>query len=496
MERLSYEVLERTGYEGYILKDAPEKILQFGEGNFLRAFADCFFDQANEINGWNGKAAVVQPNGSALAETFNRQEGLYTLYLRGRENGKKTERRRVISAVSRCIDPRKDFAAVLELAKSPQLELIVSNTTEAGIVYDPDSRPDQTPPAGFPAKLTRVLLERYRAGGSGLVILSCELIDQNGKALQACVNRYIDDWGLEPDFRRWVNEENLFCSTLVDRIVPGRIQDPAELAALEAENGYVDALIDVGEVYGTWIIEGPSELADRLPFGGVDGEIRVVPDVTPYKQRKVRILNGAHTGFSLGAYLAGLDIVRDCMENPAVRGFTEKMLLEEVIPTLPMDPEELRAFARAVCQRFDNPFIDHELLSISLNSTSKWRTRNLPSLLAYAEKTGRLPACLVMSLAAYLAFYSCDAQERTGDALICRRPKGDCYAVRDDAWVLDFFWARKDLSPAALTEAALADARMWGQDLTEIKGLSAAVSADLALIRGKGALAAFSGCLK
>lgn len=496
MERLSYDVLERAGYDGYILKNAPEKVLQFGEGNFLRAFADYYFDRANEVNGWNGKVAVVQPNGSALAEQFNRQEGLYTLYLRGKEKGERTERRRVISAVSRCIDPRSDFSAVLELGKSPALELIVSNTTEAGIVYDPESRPDQMPPAGFPAKLTRVLLERYRAGGSGLVILSCELIDNNGKELLNCVNRYIDDWGLEPGFQRWIHEENLFCSTLVDRIVPGRIQDPAEAAALEAENGYIDNLMDVGEVFGTWIIEGPPELAGRLPFDGIGGEIQVVPDVTPYKQRKVRILNGAHTGFALGAYLAGLDIVRDCMEDPMIRGFVDRMLQEEVIPTLPLAPADLRAFAEAVCERFDNPFIDHGLLSISLNSTSKWRTRNLPSLLAYVENTGQLPACLAMSLAAYLAFYSSGVQRRAEGALLCKRPQGNCYEVKDDPWVLDFFWERKDLHPAALTEAALSDRRMWGRDLTQIKGLSETVAEDLALIREKGSLAAFASCLK
>lgn len=496
MERLSYDVLKRIGYDGFLLEHGPEKVMQFGEGNFLRAFADYYFDRANEVTGWNGKVVMVQPKGSELADKFNLQEGLYTLYLRGMERGKRIDRRRIISAVSRCIDPRRDFDAVLSLAKSPELEIIVSNTTEAGIVYDPSCRQEDRPPASFPAKLARVLLERYRSGGPGLVILSCELIDDNGKALQTIVNRYIDDWGLDEGFRSWVNEENLFCSTLVDRIVPGRIQDPDELVRLEKENGYQDQLMDVGEVYGTWIIEGPEALSGRLPFDGIGGNIRIVPDVRPYKQRKVRILNGAHTGFALGAYLAGMDIVRDCMGVPAVKGFMERMLREEIIPTLPLDPVDLLCFAEAVVDRFDNPFIDHALLSISLNSTSKWRTRNLPSLLAYVEKKDQLPACLVMSLAAYIAFYSCNVEGRTDDALICRRPKGDLYEVKDDSWILDLFWKRKDADAAALAEAVLSETRMWGRDLTEIKGLFTTVTADLALIRSEGPLAAFGSCLR
>lgn len=495
MERLSYDVLKKIGYDGFLLECGPEKVMQFGEGNFLRAFADYYFDRANEVNGWNGKVVMVQPNGSDLAEKFNEQEGLYTLYLRGRENGKQIEKRRVISAVSRCIDPRRDFDKVLELVQSPELEIIVSNTTEAGIIYDPDSRLEQMPPASFPAKLTRVLLERYQAGGSGLLILSCELIDANGKELQAIVNRYIDDWSLDDGFRRWVNEENQFCSTLVDRIVPGRIREAGELARLEAENGYRDDLMDVGEVFGMWVIEGAEQISARLPFDGIGEDIRIVPDIMPYKQQKVRILNGAHTGFALGAYLAGEDIVRNCMGSPVIRAFMERMLQEEIIPTLPLDPVDLHRFAEAVGDRFDNPYIDHALLSISLNSTSKWRTRNLPSLLAYVEKKDQLPECLVMSLAAYIAFYSCSIEERTDDALICQRSAGDLYGVKDDAWVLDFFWERRNAGSAALAEAVLSNERMWGRDLTKIKRLTAAVTADLTLIRSEGPLAAFASCL-
>ena len=443
MEQLCYETLEKAGYTGYLLKNAPERVLQFGEGNFLRAFTDYWFDMANEKAGWNGKCVLVQPIAQGLTQLINRQEGLYTLYLRGRQNGEKVDAKRVISSVSRCLNPyeKQDYDAMMDVAAGEALEYIVSNTTEAGIVYDPPCRLEDCPPASFPAKLTQVLLHRWRAGRPGVVVLSCELIDNNGKELLRCVNQYIKQWGLEEGFARWVNGDCTFCSTLVDRIVPGRIRDAAEAARLEDENGYRDALIDVGEVFGVWNIEGPEWLAEKLPFRAAGLNCPVVPDVTPYKKRKVRILNGAHTGFVPGAYLAGYDIVRDCMQDDVILGFMNRMLHEEVIPTLPLDRQDLEAFAAAVQDRFNNPFINHELMSITLNSTSKWRARNMPSLLEYAQTAGKLPPCLAMSFAAYIAFYSSDIQALTEQGLVCRRPKGNEYTVSDDRWVLEFYYA-------------------------------------------------------
>ena len=496
MEKLNYEVLKKSGYQGYILESAPEKILQFGEGNFLRAFVDYWFDMSNEKVGWNGKAVLVQPIAPGLAKQINEQQGLYTLYLRGRENGEKVDRKRVISSVSRCLNPyeKADYDAMMEVAVSDDLEFIVSNTTEAGIVYDPACQKDDCPPSSFPAKLTQVLYKRWQAGKKPLVILSCELIDNNGKELQKCVGQYIDQWGLEADFKTWCGECT-FCSTLVDRIVPGRIKDPAEAAKMDEENGYHDELIDVGEVFGVWNIEGPQWLEDKLPFKAAGLNCIVVPDVTPYKKRKVRILNGAHTGFVLGAYLAGFDIVRDCMHNDHIRGFMNKMLHEEVIPTLPLDKKDLEDFAAAVEDRFNNPFVDHELMSISLNSTSKWKARNMPSFLEYIEKEGKLPVCLTMSLAAYIAFYSTDVQELTDKGLVCRRPKGNTYTCSDDRWALEFYWNHKDDSDADLVHAVLTNEQMWDQDLTKIDGVEAAVLADLTKIRTDGAEAAFASCL-
>ena len=496
MEKLNYEVLKKSGYEGYILENAPEKILQFGEGNFLRAFVDYWFDVSNEKAGFNGKAVLVQPIAPGLAKLINEQEGLYTLYLRGRENGEKVDRKRVISSVSRCLNPyeKADYDAMMEVAVSDDLEYIVSNTTEAGIVYDPACQKDDCPPSSFPAKLTQVLYQRWKAGKKPVVILSCELIDNNGKELEKCVGQYIDQWALETEFKAWC-ATCTFCSTLVDRIVPGRIKDAEEVKRLEEANGYHDELIDVGEVFGVWNIEGPEWLQEQLPFQKAGVNCIVVPDVTPYKKRKVRILNGAHTGFVLGAYLAGFDIVRDCMQDETVCGFMNKMLHKEVIPTLPLDKQDLEQFASAVEDRFNNPFIDHELMSISLNSTSKWKARNMPSFLEYIEKEGKLPTCLTMSLAAYIAFYSNDIQELTDAGLVCRRAKGNTYTVSDNRWALEFYWKHRNDSAEALVHAVLTNEQMWDQDLTQISGLETAVLANLNTIRTEGAKAAYAPCL-
>lgn len=499
METLSYELLKKRGFQEYLLDKgkAPVRLLQFGEGNFLRAFVDYWFDVANEKAGWNGKLALVQPIPQGLTKQINAQEGLYTLYLRGSENGERVDRKRVISAVDACYNPYEpdDWQRVLAIAASPELEYIASNTTEAGIVYDASCRFDETPPRSFPAKLAVLLHHRFQAGQAAPVILSCELIDDNGRVLRDTVLRHAEDWGLGEDFRRYLSQECIFCSTLVDRIVPGRISDPAVSAQMDEENGYADELKDVGEVFGVWYIEGPASLEERLPFRRAGLNVHVVPEVSPYKKRKVRILNGAHTGFVPGAYLAGFDIVRDCMKDEVIHGFMNKLLFDEVIPVLPLDEEDCRQFAAAVTDRFSNPFIDHSLLSISLNSTSKWKTRNLSSLLEYTEMSGRLPEALCMGFAAYIAFYSTELLRCDENGLTARRPAGDEYVIRDDDWVLDFYWSRRAASDEALVHDVLACEKMWGQDLTKLPGLEKTLCADLALIRRDGAKAAFASLL-
>ncbi|MBQ4381966.1 MAG: tagaturonate reductase [Oscillospiraceae bacterium] len=497
MEKLNYRVLKESGYKGYVLPSAPEKVMQFGEGNFLRAFVDYWFDVSNEKVGWNGKCVLVQPIATGLTDLINEQEGLYTLYLRGRENGQKVDKKRVISSVSRAINPYtpKGFTQLLELSVSDDLEYVVSNTTEAGIVFDPSCALMDRPASSFPGKLTQVLYTRWQAGKDGLVILSCELIDNNGKELKKCVEQYIDLWGLDDSFRNYVENDCTFCSTLVDRIVPGRIRDAAEVASLDEANGYTDPLTDVGEVFGVWNIEGPEWLAEKLPFRAAGLNCPVVPDVTPYKKRKVRILNGAHTGFVPGAYLAGFDIVRDCMQDKTVCGFMNKMLHEEVIPTLPLPKDDLESFAAAVEDRFNNPFINHELMSISLNSTSKWRARNLPSLLEYVELKKTLPQCLVTSFAAYVAFYSTGVKRLEDRGLVCTRPRGNEYLCMDDRWALEFYWEHRADTDPALLRAVMTNERMWGQDLTAIPGFEKAALEALRVIRSEGAKAAFARCL-
>ena len=499
METLNYQVLEKSGYDGYILKNAPEKVLQFGEGNFLRAFVDYWFDLANEKADWNGKCVLVQPIAPGLAKMINEQEGLYTLYLRGSENGQKVDDKRVISSVSRCLNPyeKADYEKMMDVAASDDLEIIVSNTTEAGIVYDPACQQNDCPPSSFPAKLTQVLYHRYKAGKKGIIMLACELIDNNGKELLKCVNQYIDQWGLEDGFKKYVNEDCTFCGSLVDRIVPGRIRDPKEVAELEEKHGYADPLLDVGEVFGVWVIEGDTKLNDILPFrkAGLEDHVFVTPDMSPYKKRKVRILNGAHTGFVLGAYLAGFDIVRDCMHDETILGYMNKMLLQEVVPILPLDQDDCKKFAAAVEDRFNNPFVNHELMSISLNSTSKWRARNMPSFLEYVGKNGKLPTCLTMSFAAYIAFYSNDVQELTDKGLVCKRAKGNEYTVSDDRWVLEFYNEHKNDDVPTLVHAVMTNEQMWGQDLTKVPGFEEATVKNLTNIRENGALAAYKSCL-
>ncbi len=483
MERLSYQTLRDAGYSGYLLESAPERVLQFGEGNFLRAFADCFIDEMNEKAGFDAKAVLVQPRGGhpEAADCFGEQDGLYTLILRGRENGRPTERRRVISCVSRCLDPKRDWQKLLDCMKNPELRFIISNTTEAGIVFDPDCGASDTPPSAFPAKLTLLLQERWRAKLPGFVILSCELIDRNGEELKRCVDAYIRLWGLEEEFASWVDGENVFCSTLVDRIVTG--SPKADTEKLCSELGYEDRLIDTGEVFAAWVIEGPRSLREELPFEKAGLPIRVVDDVTPYKQRKVRILNGAHTSMVLGAYLAGKDIVRDCMQDEAIRAFLNKTMFEEIIPTLDLPEEELNSFAASVIDRFDNPYIDHRLLDIALNSASKWKARVMPSLTEYVRRKGSLPRCLSFSLAAFVSFYT--KGERGGEP----------YPLRDDQWVLDFFAGLKDCDCAEMSHAVIHNEQLWGGALEGIEDLEDTLTADLKRIEEAGMYEAMRECL-
>ncbi|ONI38645.1 altronate oxidoreductase [Candidatus Epulonipiscium fishelsonii] len=456
MNQLNYNTLEEVDYKGFILpnNNAKIKVLQFGEGNFLRAFVDYFIDILNEKCNFNSKVVLVQPIAQGLTDIINKQEGLYTLYLRGMEDGKQVNEKRIISSVSHCINPYTNYEALLDQATNNNLRFIVSNTTEAGIVFDESCKFDDKPPSSFPAKLTRFMYERFKLNKKGFVILSCELIDNNGKELQKCVNQYIDLWNLEDAFKKFVNEENIFCSTLVDRIVTGFPK--GEINEINKENGYIDNLVDTGEIFGFWAIEGPASLKEELPFEKAGLPVIIINDQTPYKKRKVRILNGAHTSMIMAAYLAGKDIVRECMQDDVIVNFMNNTIKEEIIPMIDLDKKDLENFANSVVDRFNNPYIDHQLLSISLNSTSKWKARVLPSLVDYYKKFNKLPQNIVFSFAAYIEFYK-NNNNRT-------------YNVVDDQWVLDFFKQNKDLPNKELVNKICANEKMWGQDLTQISG--------------------------
>ena len=477
MERLTCENLKKLKLNGCQIPEvpeAPERVLQFGEGNFLRAFAEDFIDRMNEKADFNAKVVLVQPRGGhpEAADRFAEQDGLYTLILRGRENREPVERTRIISCVSRCLDPKRDWAALLDCAKNPDLRFIISNTTEAGIVFDPDCKLNDAPPASFPAKLTAFLYERWRRGGRGFVILSCELIDHNGEELKRCVLEYCRLWECEAAFVRWVENENLFCSTLVDRIVTGS-PGKENLPELWEKLGYEDYLIDTGEVFAAWIIEGPQSIKEELPFEKASLPIQITDDVSPYKQRKVRILNGAHTSMILAAYLAGKKIVRECMEDHVIREFLRKTLFQEIIPTLDLPEQELISFADSVLERFNNPYIDHRLLDIALNSTAKWKARVLPSVTEYAARAGGLPRRLTFSFAAYIAFYL------NGEA-------------RDDEWILAFFREHAGEDIQSLVRAVVENQKMWNGALSAIPGFTDAVIKDLEQIQNVGAYQAMA----
>jgi tagaturonate reductase len=464
----------------------PEKVLQFGEGNFLRAFVDWMVHRMNARGLFGGRVVVVQPIAQGTAAALAAQDGLYTVVLRGLERGERRASQEIVSAVSRAIDPYRDPEALLRCAQIPGLRFVVSNTTEAGIRIDEQDRLDGRPPPSFPAKLTQLLWARFRYfdgdRGRGLVMLPCELIDQNGVALRAAVGELSQRWQLPAAFTRWLDEACLFTSTLVDRIVTGR-PAPDEAEELARRLGYRDELLVTGEPFHSWVIEGPARLARELPLEAAGLNVTFTSDLGPYRQRKVRVLNGAHIVIAPGAYLAGLDTVRACMEDDVVRGFLEGALGEEILPTLTMPRAEAEAFAATVLDRFRNPFVEHRLLDITLNSVSKFRARVLETALDHARARGQTPQRLAFATAALIAF------QRGA------RADGSSFAIRDEPEVVRFFrelWAA-DPQPLAVAHRALGHAELWGRDLVAaLPGFTEAVAAHLAAIAALGPRAAMA----
>ncbi len=485
------------------IEDLPEKVVQFGEGNFLRAFVDWMIHLANQQGLFQGKVVLVQPIAQGLIEQINAQDGLYTLFLRGIQGGSVVERKEIISAISRGINPYTEWGAYLALADNPELQVVISNTTEAGIAYLQEPFNPTRTPASFPGKLTAFLYRRYTtfkgAGDKGLLILPCELIDKNGEKLKETILNLCDDWNLDEAFKKWVVSHNHFCNTLVDRIVTGYPRN--EVHALQEELGYEDGLMNTGEIFHLWVIEGDASQQHILPLTELGLDVLWVKDLRPYRERKVRVLNGAHTMTVAVAHLCGIDTVKDAVSDPLVGRFMHQGIFQEILPHVPLAEDERKAFAETVLERFANPFIDHRWMDISLNSISKYKTRCLPTLIEYCQANSASPAAMSFALAALIAFYRGSKIE--SGTLVCHRDAGD-YNVRDDESVLTFFqdlWKQNiattaDTDFAAVAKKVLGHEPFWGRDLNALPGLTDTVAEQLQTIIRQGMRASLTAMLE
>ena len=472
----------------------PVKVLQFGEGNFLRAFVDYFIDIANEKTDFNGSVVLVKP--IALGElfpAFKEQDQRYTVLLRGLVDGQPVEQSRVITSVSDAVDAYADYDAYAAYAKCDTLRFIVSNTTEAGIVLDESDRLELCPPNSYPGKLTKFLYERAvhfnYAADKGIIILPVELIDDNGIMLKKCVKTLCKLWNLGDKFEAWLDNACVFTSTLVDRIVTG--YPKGEDQAIWQQLGYEDRILVTAEPFGLWVIESEKDISAELPLPQCGLPVIFTDNQKPYKQRKVRILNGAHTSFVPMAFQCGYDYVLDAMNDPMILNFMQKTLYNEVIPTLDLPEDDLLAFAQAVTSRFMNPYIKHALLSICLNSVSKWRARCMPSLLVYAEKEGKLPEHLTFSLAALMSLYH--GGKIVDGTLECQR-NGVTYILQDDAAVLTYFAENSALPVAEMVTAFLGNEAFFGRELIKVPGIVESVSTSLNAILTRGMKTVMTEC--
>lgn len=452
-----------------IKQSRPIKVLQFGEGNFLRAFVDWIVDILNEKTDFNGAVQIVQPIQEGMGAAVNAQDGLYHVVLNGIKCGERSQETRLITALAGVINPFENFQLYLQAAENADLKFIVSNTTEAGITFNSADNDPKILPASFPGKLTVFLLHRYQffngAPNRGLTLMPCELIEKNGENLKNAILQYISHWNLPDGFKDWILQHNTFCNTLVDRIVPGFPKDTIQ--QIQEAIGYEDNLVVMAEPFHLWVIEAPSSVQQSFPTDRAGLQVKFVKDLTPYRTRKVRILNGAHTALVPVAYLNGFRTVRESIEDPATGNFIRKAIFEEIIPTLDLPKDELQQFANDVIERFQNPFIKHELISIALNSISKYKVRVLPSVLKFVEIKGQLPDHLVFSLAALIRFYKGEWH-------------GEIIPVNDTPDILKFFgevWKKGSLEN--VSRETLANISFWGRDLNQIKGLTERVTKHL-----------------
>jgi tagaturonate reductase len=459
----------------------PTRIIQFGEGNFLRAFVDWIVWNTNRKTDFDAGVVVVQPIEKGMVDVLNSQDGLYHVNLQGIDKGEAVDSIQMIDVINGGLNPYTHFDDYLALAENPDIRFVISNTTEAGIAFEPSCCLEDRPASSYPGKLTQLLYHRYRHFNGdmskGFIILPCELIFLNGKELKKCIYQYIDLWQLEPEFRTWFEQAcGVYC-TLVDRIVPGYPKDT--IAQIHERIGYEDKLVVKGEIFHLWVIEAPESVAEEFPAGKAGLNVLFVPSEAPYHERKVTLLNGPHTVLSPVGYLSGLDTVRECVEDPEIGKFVHKVMYEELMETLNLPKPELQAFADSVVERFVNPYVKHFVTSIMLNSFPKYKTRDLPGLKTYLERKGELPKGLVLGLAAIITYYK---GGKRGDVEIV--PNDDAAIVA----LLKDLWASEDVRKVA--EGVLGAEFIWGEDLNLIPGLADLVAADLELIRNEGMRAA------
>ena len=412
-------------------KQRTERVIQFGEGGFLRGFADWMLQKVNECSDFDGSVVVVQPIENGMCDMLTAQNCVYTHLVRGVEGVEKT----VVDVISRCVKPYEDFDAYLTLADQPEMRFIISNTTEAGIVFSEEDKITDAPPKSFPAKLTLLLKRRYEAGLDGFIILPCELIDRNGDNLKACVLKYAELWGLDEGFKKFVCEKNVFTNTLVDRINTGFPKGE------ELDLGYEDNMVNTSEFFHLWVIETEYDLESELPFSKAGLNVIVTPDkLEMYRTRKVRILNGAHTSMVPYALINGFDTVKSCIDDKVMNEHLRHCIFDEIIPTLDLPADELKSYAENVLERFANPYIKHYLTAIALNSVSKFKVRVLPSILEYRKRFEKSPKALIFSFAKLIGFYKTDM-------------------TQDDPEVVEFMKTHT-------TEEILANDALWGEDLS------------------------------
>lgn len=457
-------------------KKQPIKIVQFGEGNFLRAFIGYAFQELNKKANFNGGIAVVQPIDRGLVKMLNNQDGLYTLFMKGVKKGEEIQDIQLISNIVKAVDPYANFNDYLSLAREESLEFIISNTTEAGIAYVSSDKPTMQPPSSFPAKLTLLLHERFKHfngdSSKGLTLIPCELINYNSDKLKEIILKYTSDWNLGENFKNWLLSSCSFHNTLVDRIVPGYPKD--EIEAYNAQLDYNDNLIVSAEAFLLWVIEGGDDLKAKLPFDKTNLDVKIVDDMQPYRTRKVRILNGVHTALVPFSILYGNKTVKESVDNDFTGKFINEAVFNEIIDTLEMDRDELNSFTDEIFDRFRNPFIIHNLSSIALNSISKFAVRVLPSLLSYVDIHNKLPTNLVFSLACLIRFYK-------------GTWNGKSLPVQDSDDILANFakiWESSNYTEIA--KNTLSIEAYWGEDLTKVENLTDAIALALNEIEVNG----------